>query len=312
MSQSHKSQAAKVSPYICRNCLPKSTSSTWLHVQYVVNSVTSGAPWECPPLGYRLLMLHFLLHSGLTVKQGPAVSQRSSSTSLVSQYSSSLSLTTSLSEVLGSSGLQGSCSRLYSVAQTVKHLSTMWETRVLSLGREDALEKEMAIHSSTIAWKIPWTEEPGRQIHGVAKSRTWLSDFTTLFGKWELTACNAFSRLSDNPPTTSQSSTTAHTKRIMATWYHMPPSGHWLPPSSGASGSSIHWISANHASCIALHPIPGASCLLYLTVLTVRWTQGRQGTSQEARKRLKEPQELQTHLFSPGWRCSHSSSHSIT
>ena len=48
------------------------------------------------------------------------------------------------------------------VAQTVKRLSTMRETRVRSLGREDPLEKEMAIHSSTIAWKIPWTEEPGR------------------------------------------------------------------------------------------------------------------------------------------------------
>ena len=48
------------------------------------------------------------------------------------------------------------------MAQTVKHLSTMWETRVRSLGREDPLEKEMAIPSSTIAWKIPWTEDPGR------------------------------------------------------------------------------------------------------------------------------------------------------
>ena len=48
------------------------------------------------------------------------------------------------------------------VAQTVKRLSTIWETRVRALGWEDPLEKEMAIHSSTIAWKIPWTEEPGR------------------------------------------------------------------------------------------------------------------------------------------------------
>ena len=47
------------------------------------------------------------------------------------------------------------------VAQTVKRLPTMWETWVLSLGREDSLEKEMATHSSTLAWKIPWTEEPG-------------------------------------------------------------------------------------------------------------------------------------------------------
>ena len=48
------------------------------------------------------------------------------------------------------------------VAQTVKRLCTMRETRVQSLDLEDPLEKETAIHSSTIAWKIPWTEEPGR------------------------------------------------------------------------------------------------------------------------------------------------------
>ena len=52
--------------------------------------------------------------------------------------------------------------RTFLVAQTVKCLSTMWETRVQALGWEDALEKQMAIYSSTIAWKIPWTEEPGR------------------------------------------------------------------------------------------------------------------------------------------------------
>ena len=48
------------------------------------------------------------------------------------------------------------------VAQMVKNLPAMRETQVRSLGREDPLEKEMAIHSSTLAWKIPWTEEPGR------------------------------------------------------------------------------------------------------------------------------------------------------
>ena len=47
------------------------------------------------------------------------------------------------------------------MAQTVKRLPTMQETRVQSLGREDPLEKEMAIHSSILAWKIPWMEEPG-------------------------------------------------------------------------------------------------------------------------------------------------------
>ena len=44
----------------------------------------------------------------------------------------------------------------------VKHLPTMREMRVQSLGLEDLLEKEMAPHSGTLAWKIPWTEEPGR------------------------------------------------------------------------------------------------------------------------------------------------------
>ena len=48
------------------------------------------------------------------------------------------------------------------VAQAVKHLSTKQETWVRSLGQEDPLEKEIANHCSTVAWKIPWTEEPGR------------------------------------------------------------------------------------------------------------------------------------------------------
>ena len=48
------------------------------------------------------------------------------------------------------------------VAQTVKRLPTMRETQVWSLGREDPLEKEMATHSSTLAWRVPWTEKPGR------------------------------------------------------------------------------------------------------------------------------------------------------
>ena len=45
---------------------------------------------------------------------------------------------------------------------SVKHLPAMWETWVQSLDREDPLEKEIAVHSSTLAWKIPWLEVPGR------------------------------------------------------------------------------------------------------------------------------------------------------
>ena len=58
------------------------------------------------------------------------------------------------------------------VAQTVKRLPAMRETRVRFLGWEDPLEKEMAIHSNTLAWKIPWTEDPDRlQSMGLQKVR---------------------------------------------------------------------------------------------------------------------------------------------
>ena len=56
------------------------------------------------------------------------------------------------------------------VAQMVKRLPTMWETGVQPLGWEDPLEKEMAIHSSSLAWKIPWMEEHGR-LHSLGSQR---------------------------------------------------------------------------------------------------------------------------------------------
>ena len=48
------------------------------------------------------------------------------------------------------------------VSLVVKRPLAMWETRLRSLGQEDTLEEEMATHSSTLAWQIPWAEEPGR------------------------------------------------------------------------------------------------------------------------------------------------------
>ena len=71
-----------------------------------------------------------------------------------------------------------STARTSLAAQTVKHLSTMRETQVRSLSWEDPLEKAMAPHSSTLAWKIPWTEEPGRLQSMGSQSQTQLSDFT--------------------------------------------------------------------------------------------------------------------------------------
>ena len=63
------------------------------------------------------------------------------------------------------------------VAQRLKHLPAMWETRVRSLGREDPLEKEVATHSSILAWRIPWREEPGR-LQSMGLQRVRLSYFT--------------------------------------------------------------------------------------------------------------------------------------
>ena len=64
------------------------------------------------------------------------------------------------------------------VAQTVKNLPAVWETWVRSLGQEDPLEKGMTTHSSILAWRIPWTEEPGGlcMTYGITRSQTRLSN----------------------------------------------------------------------------------------------------------------------------------------
>ena len=78
------------------------------------------------------------------------------------------------------------------MAQKVKHLPAVWETGVRSLGQEDPLEKAMAPHSSSLPWKIPWTEEPsGLQwvAWWVTKSWTRLSDFTRSQAQGPLRFC---------------------------------------------------------------------------------------------------------------------------
>jgi len=66
----------------------------------------------------------------------------------------------------------------FPVAQMVKNLPAMQETHVRSLGWENPLEKGMAIHFNILAWRIPWTEEPGElhAVQGVPKSQTGLND----------------------------------------------------------------------------------------------------------------------------------------
>ena len=76
----------------------------------------------------------------------------------------------------------------------VKHLSTMREIWVQSLGREDPLEKEMATHSSILAWRIPWTEEPvgyspwGRKESDTTERLHSLTHFPALAGRFFITS----------------------------------------------------------------------------------------------------------------------------
>ena len=66
------------------------------------------------------------------------------------------------------------------VAQMVKHLPAMQETQVHSLGQEDSLEKEMATHSSILAWEIPWMEEPG-ELQSMGSQRLKHDSMTNTF-----------------------------------------------------------------------------------------------------------------------------------
>ena len=68
------------------------------------------------------------------------------------------------------------------VAQMVKNLPAVWETWVWFLGGEDPLEEHIATHSTILAGRIPWTEEPGG-LHRVTKNWIWLSDWTTIENK---------------------------------------------------------------------------------------------------------------------------------
>ena len=90
----------------------------------------------------------------------------------------------------------GNIWRIALEAQTVKHLPTMWETRVRSLGWEDPLEKEIATHSSIHAWKIPWTEEPlGLQSMGSQRVRQDQATSLSLSAVMTTTVCMCYTWL---------------------------------------------------------------------------------------------------------------------
>ena len=180
-------------------------------------------PLKMSPWATGCSCFSFCCTTGLAAKWGPAVSQRSSSPSSVS-CSSSPSLTASSSEMLGSSGPWGSCSNAsMCCSSSCKHLYTL-RISVASM-------RALSIFALSAVRKI--------------YSMVPVAVHATLFGKWELTARNAFSVLSGEPYVASQSSTRPHAERVVATWYHMLYGGHWLPPSSGALGSPTCWYPAD-------------------------------------------------------------------
>ena len=143
--------------YIIANRLPYNTTMT-IRALYFCTEV-----WQIIYLAFVLFLLLFFVHRrGKWIFLSFTIPQVYISNNVQSQNWSGL---TSL------------------VAQMVKCLSTMWETWVRSLGREDLLEKEMAIHSSTITWKIPWTQEPGR-LQSIGSQRVghdWATSLHILF-----------------------------------------------------------------------------------------------------------------------------------
>ena len=149
-----------------------------------------------------------------------------------------------------SSGLRTSL-----VAQMVKHLPTMWETQVQSLGWEDPLEKEMAIHSSTLAWEISWMEGTDRlhTVHGVAKSRhNWVTSLSL-----SLIRLLQFSSVTQSCPTLCNPMN--HSTPGLPVHYQLPeftqthPSSRWCHP---AISSSVVPFSSCPQSLPALESFP--------------------------------------------------------
>ena len=122
----------------------------------------------------------------------------------------------------------------------VKHLPTLRETRVWALGREDPLEKEMATHSSTLAWKIPWIEEPGRLQSMGSQSRTRLSDFTSLHF---MQYCSLQHQTLLPLPVTTTTGCCCRFSSVssffLELFLHWSPVAYWTPTDLGSSSFSV-------------------------------------------------------------------------
>ena len=182
-----------------------------IYGRYIMNSHWGPLMMPTPLLGLRLLMLHFLLHSGPHCLAGT----HGLITFIISH-------------------LPPRCQRCW-VLQGHGVLALTPIYAVLVLPRVSA--------HCTPAWhhREHYQYSPSGQ-SGKHTPRCQAVP-ATLFGKWELTACNPFSILSSEPSTTSQSSNWSPCQENRGHQYHMLSGGHWLPPSSGASDSPTCWIS---------------------------------------------------------------------
>ena len=134
----------------------------------------------------------------------------------------------------------------------------MWETWVQSLGWEDPLEKEMATHSSTLAWKIPWTEEPGR-LQSMGSQRVWHDWVTSLsffffllqMSRWRPSGPSGKFQLTgvSDPKDWDQ----------LHLWLKVPQMGHFLMTSTSHSVTSngLSWPLQPEWTCLGPQSYPG-------------------------------------------------------
>ena len=141
------------------------------------------------------------------------------------------------------------------VAEMVKNPPAIWETWVQSLGWEDRLEKEMAIHSSIIAWKIPWTEEPGR-LQSMGLQRVGHDWATSLLFKM---IGEFFCRVGPRPVILNIPSVRTYLKILMITTVHLWFSLSRKKPTnivvSPSPSGIVSWISEDTKNCRCSNPL---------------------------------------------------------
>ena len=147
------------------------------------------------------------------------------------------------------------------VAQRVKSLLAVWKIQVCSLGREDLLEKEMAAHSSILAWKIPWTEEPGR-LQSMGSQRVG-HDWATSLDPWSW-SCHAANLQNSFILQNWNSITIKQTKK--SSFHALPSPSHWQSPSTFIF---MNWITLGTKYKLVTHYLISCDGLISLSLFSM-------------------------------------------